>query len=71
MTLQPGVSFSSLNAPAWCGCRTDLVSKGVGVEVVQSGSYGLRLDAPIRVQRNGEREVTTVPAQTEVTLGPG
>jgi hypothetical protein len=44
---------------------------GVGVEAVLSGSYSLRLDAPIRVQRNGERQLTTVPAQTDVTLGAG
>ena len=47
----------------------ETVASGIGLEVVEDGTYTLRLDAPMTVVRaGGEEEVT---AGTEVTLDPG
>ena len=50
------------------------MTAGAGVEVVLSGRYALRLAAPFRVRRGAAGGVTgeaDVPADVEVTLGPG
>jgi hypothetical protein len=71
VTLPPGASLTSLMGPL-CVQRPELFTSGVGVEVVQSGAYTLRLDAPIRIRRDGSpRPVEAIPAGVEVTLGPG
>jgi hypothetical protein len=44
---------------------------GVGAEVVEAGSYAVRLDAPVRVRAGATGEEREVPAGTEVVLGPG
>jgi hypothetical protein len=71
LTLPPDTSLPSLGA-AFCGCRRETITAGVGVEVVQSGSYTLWLEAPLRVQRGGVPDRTeAIPARTEVTLTAG
>lgn len=71
ITLPPGISLRYLAGP-FCVLHSDLISSGVGAEVVQSGSYSLRLDAPFRVQRDGASgAVDEIPAGTEVALDPG
>jgi hypothetical protein len=70
LTLPPGETLTALAGPS-CGCPGWPVSGGVGAEVVQSGAYRLRLAAPIQVQSRGAARVESIPAQTEVTLGPG
>ena len=71
LTLPPGASLPYLAGPL-CGRRGEIATAGVGVEVVQSGAYAVRLDAPVRVRdgdaADGEDEF---PAGTEVVLGPG
>ena len=50
----------------------ETVTEGVGAEVVQTGVYTLRLEAPLRVQRAGStRPSEEIPAGTEVTLTAG
>ena len=44
-TLAPGGTLPYLLGP-YLGHRADLVTSGVGAEVVQAGTYSLRLDAP-------------------------
>src|SRR5687767_14035356 len=68
-TLPPGASLSSLIGP-YSTARVDQPTSGVGAEVVQAGAYGLRLDAPIRVQRHGAA-VEGIATGTEIILGPG
>jgi len=71
LTLPAG---TSLPAPAepFSLCLRDLVASGVGIEVVQSGTYGLRLETPIQVQRGGASGmVEELAARQEVLLGPG
>jgi hypothetical protein len=71
LTLDPGASLPSLAGPA-CACWGELAKAGVGVEVVQSGVYALRLDAPIRVQRGvAARAVEEIGTRSEVILEPG
>jgi hypothetical protein len=71
LTIQPGASLPYLGAP-FCGCRAETITEGVGAEVVQSGVYSLRLQAPLRVQRAGStRPSEEIPAGTEVTLAAG
>ena len=65
---------TSLPAPAgpFCLCRNDFVVTGVGIEVVQSGTYSLLLETPLRVQRAGASGVAEeIAAQRDVRLGPG
>jgi hypothetical protein len=68
LTLPPAASLPLLAGP-FCGCPGEKVKAGVGVEVVEAGTYMLRLDAPLTVVRAGAED--EVAAGTEVTLGPG
>jgi hypothetical protein len=71
ITLPPGVSLPYLAGPA-CARRADMVTSGVGAEVIQSGAYALRLDTTIEIQRGGaSQESEEILARTEVVLGPG
>jgi hypothetical protein len=71
LTIPPGGSLPYLGG-LFCGCRTDTITKGVGVEVIQTGTYTIRLEAPLRVQRAGSTEPDEeIPAGTEVTLAAG
>jgi hypothetical protein len=56
----------------FCGCHSETITAGVGAEVVQTGVYTLRLEAPLRVQRAGsDRPGEKIPAGAEVTLAEG
>jgi hypothetical protein len=71
LTLPPGASLPFLVGPL-CGCRARLAKAGAGAELIQSGAYTLRLEAPIRLQRAGASDaLVDVPAGSEVTLEPG
>jgi hypothetical protein len=71
LTLPAGTSLPAPAGPL-CLCRHDYVAAGVGIEVVQSGAYSLRLETPLRVQREGASGVTEeIAAQQDVLLGPG
>jgi hypothetical protein len=49
----------------------ETITRGVGLEIVQSGQYSVRLDAPVRVQRAGSARQGEIAPDTEVTLAPG
>lgn len=69
--IYPGGSLPSLAAP-FCDCSIKTITGGVGVEVVQTGTYTIRLQAPFRVQRAGSTGPgEEIPAGTEVTLAAG
>ncbi len=68
LTLPPAASLPLLAGP-FCGCPGENVKTGIGVEVVEAGTYLMRLDAPLTVIRAGAED--EVAAGTEVTLGPG
>jgi hypothetical protein len=68
LTLPPAASLPLLAGP-FCGCPGENVKTGIGVEVVEAGTYLLRLDAPLTVVRAGVEDEVTVG--TEVTLSPG
>ena len=71
LSLEPDASLPYLGAPL-CDCITEIITRGVGAEVVRSGAYTVRLDAPLRVQRSGStRPSEVVQPGTEVTLTPG
>jgi hypothetical protein len=71
LTIPPAASLPYLGG-AFCHCRSETVTAGVGVEVVQTGVYTLRLEVPLRVQRAGStRPSEEIPAGTEVTLAAG
>jgi hypothetical protein len=71
LTIPPGASLPYLGGP-YCGCHTETVTKGVGAEIVQSGAYTLRLQAPLTVQRAGPaQQREEIPAGDEVTLTAG
>ena len=70
VTLPPGTSMPYLAGP-FCGCGEESIVPGVGVEVVQSGSYVVQLEAPLRVRRGGQATEEAVPPGTAVTLRPG
>jgi hypothetical protein len=71
VTLPPGISLPYLAGPS-CVRRVDVVTAGVGVELIQSGTYALQLDTPFEVRRGGAAsEVEKVPAGAEVVLAPG
>jgi hypothetical protein len=71
LTIPPGGSLPYLGG-LFCGCRTDTITKGVGVEVIQTGTYTIRLEAPLRVQRAGSTGPDeAIPAGTEVTVAAG
>jgi hypothetical protein len=71
LTIPPGVSLPYLGGQ-YCGCSSEVITSGVGTEVVQSGAYTLRLEAPLRVQRGGSTGPSgVVPAGTDITLAAG
>jgi hypothetical protein len=71
LTLPPGASLPYLAGPL-CKCSGEMAEVGAGVEVIESGAYTLRLDAPMRIQRDGASQAAVeIPAQAEVILGPG
>ncbi len=71
LTLSPGASLPVLVGPL-AGCWGRLAKAGAGAELIQSGAYTLRIDAPIRLLRAGASAgPVDVPAGTEVTLEPG
>ena len=70
LTLPPGTGLPLLAGP-FCGCPGEEVAAGVGAELVQSGSYALRLGAPFVVRRAGQDGEERVAPDTAVTLGPG
>ena len=71
LTLPPGARLPSLAGPL-CGCWGEMALAGAGAEIVQSGAYTLRLDAPMRIQRNGASgALEEIPAGTEIRLGSG
>ena len=71
LTLPPGARLPFLVGPL-SGCWGRLAKAGAGAELIQSGAYTLRLEAPIRLQRHGASDaLIDVPAGTEITLGPG
>jgi len=69
LTLPPDETLSSLAGP-FCGCGAEQIAPGVGAEMVQSGTYALRLAAPFRVHRAGGTD-EEVAAEAEVVLEPG
>jgi hypothetical protein len=71
LTIPPGSSLPALTA-VLCNCASGEVTTGVGVERVESGSYLVRFDAPVLVQRGESSEgAEPMPASEELTLGPG
>jgi hypothetical protein len=71
LTLPAGTSLPAPAGP-FCLCRSDFVAAGVGIEMVQSGTYSLRLDTPIHVQRGGvSGRVEEMAARQDVLLEPG
>lgn len=70
ITLPPGVDLPYLAGP-FCALRSERATSGAGTEFVQSGSYGLLVDNPLRVRRAGSSVEEEIPAGTEVVLGPG
>jgi hypothetical protein len=71
VTIPPGVGLPYLGGQ-FCHCHRETIVEGVGAEIVQSGAYSLRLEAPMRVQRAGStRPSEEIPAGTEVTLAAG
>jgi hypothetical protein len=71
LTIAPGASLPYLGG-LFCHCRSETITTGVGAEVVRSGVYTLRLEAPLRVQRAGSTRLSEeIPAGTEVTLAAG
>jgi hypothetical protein len=70
LTLPPSARLPFLVGPL-AGCWGLLPKAGAGAELIQSGAYTLRLDAPIRLQRGGAAAVVDIPAGTEVVLEPG
>jgi hypothetical protein len=67
---------TSLPAPAgpFCMCRSDFVAAGVGIEMVQSGTYSLQLATPIQVQRGGASRsgmVEEMAAGQDILMEPG
>jgi hypothetical protein len=68
LTLPAGTSLPLLAGP-FCGCPGETIATGVGIEVVEDGTYALRLDASVTVIRAGAED--EIAAGTEVTLGPG
>ena len=68
LTLPAGESRPLLAGP-FCDCPGETVASGIGLEVVEVGTYSLRLAAPVTVVRAGADE--EVAPGTEVILGPG
>jgi hypothetical protein len=71
LTMPPGTSLSILTGMG-CICPEGAADAGIGLEIVESGSYAVRPDAPIWIQRGGvSSPLREVPAREEVILGPG
>jgi hypothetical protein len=71
VTIPPGASLPYLGG-LFCRHSSETITTGVGAEVVRSGVYTVRLEAPLRVQRAGStRPSEEIPAGTEVTLAAG
>jgi hypothetical protein len=71
LTLQPGTSLAAPAAP-YCLCRAEGVAAGVGIEIVQSGTYSLQMDSSLRVQRaTASVAHENVVAGREILLGSG
>jgi hypothetical protein len=71
LTLPAGTNLPAPAGP-FCLCRSDFVSAGVGIEMVQSGTYSLQLEAPIHVQRGGVSGIVEeLAARQDVLLSPG
>lgn len=73
LTLSPGASAPYLAGPL-SGHSGDrgIATAGAGLEMVQSGVYAVRLDAPVRVHRSGaDGRENAIPTGTDVVLGPG
>jgi hypothetical protein len=70
VTLPAGTSLPALAGP-YSLKRSDVIAAGVGIEVVQSGTYSLQLETPLRVQRHAASGVEEIAAEREVLLGPG
>lgn len=73
LTLAPGSRLANLGGLS-CGCTPMDLGPGVGIELVESGEYTIRLDAPMQIQRGGgspETEVQELAAGTEIALSPG
>ena len=69
--LLPGATVPYLTGMA-CFCSPESIASGVGAELIESGSYSVRLDAPFWVQRGGfaaERE--EIPAGENAVLTAG
>jgi hypothetical protein len=71
VTLPPGTSLPYLSGMA-CLCADAAANTGVGAEVVQSGAFGVRLEAPLFLQRGGfSAQQQEIPAGEDVTLDAG
>ena len=70
LTLTPGTSLPAPVKASWL-CLGGLVATGVGIEVVQSGTYGLQRATSFRVQRKTGPGVEEVAARQDILLGPG
>jgi hypothetical protein len=67
LTLPAGTSLPAPAGP-FCLCRSDFVAAGVGIEIVQSGTYSLQLESPIQVQRGGASGMAEEEAAGRDTL---
>jgi hypothetical protein len=73
LTLVPGATLTNLGGLS-CGCTPMDLGPGVGIEIVESGEYTVRLDAPMQIQRGGaspETEVQELAEGSEISLTPG
>jgi len=73
VTLPPGTSLPALvGSLSRSLCLGQIVASGIGLEIVQSGTYSVHLETPIQVQRGGASgRVEAIAAQQDVLLGPG
>ena len=71
LTMPPGTTLPLLTGMA-CDCPERAPESGIGIEIVQSGAYRVRIDAPVWIQRGGfAAERQEIPAGQAVTLEPG
>jgi hypothetical protein len=75
LTLPPGASLPNLaamNCVRSHGCNTDAVDMGVGIELVEAGAYGIRLEGPTWVQSAGASSGNLeIAAGQDAVLRPG
>lgn len=73
VTLPPDTGLPFLAATNCLhSCNKDVVTKGVGAEIVEAGAYEIRLDRPLWVQRAGDPSGNAeIPAGQDVALNPG